>query len=188
MIRHQNVGRRSFRNFNAIIPWQAGHGKRIFHGGATPPGLAIDTLEREISANHQQAAALFDPCLEKLQTVWNGFRVQPNRRRQKQRIGTDVREDDRVIRIQPRHIEGKFLDSIMSRQVGQLVFTTFERLYQRFRAQVKGDAAELVEALVVSGGADPAFAHEKYFLYHFSFHFYGFVTSSPGRPSAGYPA
>jgi len=92
--------------------------------------------------------------------------MQPDSGRQQQRVCADIRQDDHVIDVEPRHIEGEFFNCLMGRHVGQLVLTAPERLYQRLGAEMEGDASELVEAFVMRGGADPALADKEDFFCH----------------------
>jgi hypothetical protein len=121
---------------------------------------------RRQRADHQQTTALFHPGLDEFQPVRHGLRMQPDSGRKQQRIRTDVRQDDGVIGIEAGHVEGKFFHRFMGGHIGQVVFAAFQCLDQRLCPEVEGNAAELVEAFVMSGGTDPAFADEEDFFRH----------------------
>ena len=71
-----------------------------------------------------------------------------------------------VVGVQPLHLEGELLHRLMRGHVGQLELRALQRRHQRLGAEMEGHAAELVEALVVRGRRDPAFADQKHLRCH----------------------
>lgn len=169
MFRHDQLGARPLGHLDPVVPGQAGDRQDLLDRGAPPAGLAVDPLEREVAAGHEQPAAVRDVIADEFQAVRDGAGVQPDRGRQKQRVGADVRQDDRIIAGQSIHLEGELLGGLVRGHVGDAKAFGFERGDEGLSSEMKGHAAELVEPFVVRGRAHPAFADEKQFLGHLVF-------------------
>ena len=161
----QDLGHEALRHLDPVVIGMAGHGQRLLHRRVAPAGAAVDALEAEIAADHHQPAAGAGPVADELEPVRHRLALHPDRRRQQEGVGPDIRQDDGLVFGKARGGEGETLGRLMRGHIDQLERAVLEGVDQRGRAEVEGHAAELIEALVVGGGGDPAFAGEKDFTF-----------------------
>jgi len=80
----------------AVVCGQQLDRQHVLNGAPFIVSLRLDSLEREITANHQQPPSAKDKVMDKLQSIRRGFRPDEHAIREKQRVRANVAENDDV--------------------------------------------------------------------------------------------
>ena len=148
-VRFDHFGIATFRGFNTIVPCQATDRQNFLHSGMAIARAAVNSLEAEITTNHHQRAAAGNVVMDQRQPVGGAPAFQPGIRMQQQRIGADIRENNRIPLPQRFLSQREVGRRRVGGHIGDRVMTVRKRGQKIRCAGMPGGGGKLIEAFNV---------------------------------------